>query len=78
MQKTIKSHIELAEIKEMGKGYVLNIRPDGRKLHAANCNYLDTMYTKEYEKVFFDDLEEARKWCREKFGNRWKHCGFCL
>jgi hypothetical protein len=74
----IQSHAELTEIIRRREGYVLNDRTDRRMLHCATCNALEVMSTRAYDKLFFEDLDEATKWCNRKFGaHGWEVCGRC-
>ena len=74
----IQSHAELAEIIRIGEGFILNDRGDRRMLHNAKCEALQVMSTTAYDKLFFEDLGEATKWCNGRFGsNGWEVCGRC-
>lgn len=69
----IGSHTELAEIIRVGEGYVFNVRNDRKMLHAASCEALEVMSTRAYDKLFFDDWREAKRWLDEKYGpNGWE------
>lgn len=73
-----ESHAELSKVMENGSAYILNCRNDRRVLHRATCSFAETMSPRDYEKLYFDDLSEARAWCNENFGQReWKRCGYC-
>jgi hypothetical protein len=76
--RNIGSHAELSEIIRDGRGFVLNNRLDRRMLHAAKCESLEVMSTRAYEKVFFEDLDEARSWLDGQYGtSQWEACGRC-
>ena len=75
--RKIQSHAELTEIIRLGEGFVFNDRTDRRMLHAANCESLEVMSTRAYDKWFFDDFQEAKKWLSAKYGNNWEGCGRC-
>ena len=76
--RKIASHAELAEIIRVGEGCVVNIRNDRRMLHAASCEALEVMSTKAYDKWFFDDWREAKRWLDQNYGaNGWEVCGRC-
>ena len=74
----VQSHAELAEIIRRGEGYILNDRGERRMLHNAKCEALQVMSTSAYDKLLFEDLDEATEWCNKKFGvNGWVVCGRC-
>lgn len=75
--RQILTNDEMALILLAKKGWVLNQRPESRKVHHATCEALSAMVVKEYPKYFSDDREAARAWLDEKFGSRWKNCGYC-
>jgi putative lipase involved disintegration of autophagic bodies len=76
--RKIKSHAELTELIRQGDGFVFNNRVDRRMLHQVNCESLEVMSTRAYEKLFFEDLDEAKKWLDGKYGaHGWEVCGLC-
>jgi hypothetical protein len=76
--RRVTDHAELAEIIRERQGYVFNNRTDRRMLHAAGCEALEVMSTRAYEKVFFEGLDEARRWLDNQYGpNGWEVCGRC-
>jgi len=76
--RKVENHAELTEIIRQREGYVLNDRADRRMLHQAKCETLEVMSTRAYDKLFFEDLDKATKWCDRKFGaNGWEVCGRC-
>ncbi len=76
--RRVQSHEELAELIREGSGFILNNRFDRRMLHQVKCESLEVMSTSAYQKLFFDDLNEAKKWLDEKYGARgWEVCGRC-
>lgn len=76
--RTVGTHAELSEIIREGQGFVFNNRLDRRMLHAAKCESLEVMSTRAYEKVFFDDFDEARTWLNGRYGSDgWEACGRC-
>ena len=75
--KLIRSKEELAQILLSNKGFVLNRRPESRKLHHASCDAIGIMNAREYPKYYAEDRAEARHWLDEKFGIVWKNCGHC-
>jgi hypothetical protein len=74
----IKNHAELAERIRRGYGYVFNNRDDRKMLHQVRCESLEVMSTRAYEKLFFEELDEAIEWLDERYGKRgWEVCGRC-
>jgi hypothetical protein len=62
LPRKIESHAELTELIRQGQGFVLNNRDDQKKLHKANCESLEVMSTSRYEKLFFEDVDQATDW----------------
>jgi len=56
----IQSHAELTELIRLGDGFIFNDRTDRKMLHQVNCESLEVMSTRAYDKVFFRELVEAR------------------
>jgi hypothetical protein len=76
--KKVESHAKLTALMRQGHGFVFNNRPDRRMLHQVKCESLEVMSTKAYEKLFFEDLDEAKKWLDKTYGTRgWEVCGRC-
>ena len=76
--RKIQSHAELTEIIRQGDGFIFNDRADREMLHQVNCESLEVMSTRAYDKLFFEDLSQARKWLDQKYGaNGWEACGRC-
>jgi hypothetical protein len=59
-----------------GEGFVFNNRADRKLLHRANCESLEVMSTKAYQKLFFDDLDKAWDWL-DRNHEGWEVCGRC-
>jgi hypothetical protein len=77
MQK-IGNHAELSEIIRVGQGFIFNDRNDRKMLHHVNCESLEVMSTRAYDKLFFENLAEAKSWLDAKYGTRrWEVCGRC-
>lgn len=75
--RKVDGHAELTELIRLGQGFIFNNR-DRKMLHRVNCESLEVMSTRAYEKLFFEDLDEAKKWLDGKFGARgWEVCGRC-
>lgn len=76
--RKIKNHIDLSKINQIGEGFVFNDRPDHKMLHVAGCEALQAMVPSAYDKLFFDDEHEAKKWLDANLGrNKWEWCGRC-
>lgn len=76
--RQVQTHAELTEIIREGYGFILNDRTDRKMLHRANCEALEVMSTRKYEKLFFADLEEATIFLNRRYGsNGWEVCGRC-
>ena len=74
----IQSHAELTELIRIGHGFIFNNRMDRKMLHQANCESLEVMSTRAYDKLFFEELIEAINWLDKKYGrNGWEACGRC-
>ena len=58
----IESHAELTELIRQAQGFVFNNRDDHKMLHKANCESLEVMSTSRYEKLFFEDVDQATDW----------------
>jgi hypothetical protein len=78
LPRKIRSHAELTELIRDGQGFVFNNRADRKMLHQVNCESLEVMSTKAYEKLFFEDLNTAKDWLDRNYGsNGWEACGRC-
>jgi hypothetical protein len=77
--RRIETHLELAQILETGRGYVLNDRGvSSRKLHHASCAWLQSMVPKQYPKYFSESPEAARAWLNKTFGSdKWENSSTC-
>ena len=53
--RKVEGHAELAELIRQGHGFIFNNRIDRRMLHQVNCESLEVMSTRAYEKLFFED-----------------------
>jgi hypothetical protein len=76
--KKIANHAELTEVIRVGRGFVFNIRFDRKMLHRVNCEALEVMSTRAYDKIFFESLGEAKTWIDKEYGHDgWEVCGRC-
>lgn len=76
--RKVQSHAELAETIRQGNGFILNDRTDRKMLHQVKCESLEVMSTSAYDKLFFEDLDEAKSWLDGKYGAKgWEVCGRC-
>lgn len=75
--RQISSNDEMALILLAKKGWVLNRRPESKKVHHASCEAVSAMVASAYPKFFSEDRSAARKWLDEQFGTGWRNCGYC-
>jgi hypothetical protein len=76
LPRKIESHADLTELIRQRQGFVFNNRADRKMLHRVNCESLEVMSTKAYEKLFFEDLNEAKDWLNRNYRG-WVVCGRC-
>jgi hypothetical protein len=79
MRRVIEN-LDLAQLQKDGRGFILNIRDDVKKLHRAKCDAVTAMVSAAYPKYFFEEEEqdEALKWLDAEYGERgWSPCGYC-
>ncbi|MGA3228357.1 MAG: hypothetical protein ABSD51_00270 [Candidatus Binatus sp.] len=50
---------EIDEIKDAQRGYILNHRPEVKRLHRVTCVNVAVMWTNPHPKFFFAEFEEA-------------------
>jgi hypothetical protein len=78
LPQKIEGHAELAELIRQGQGFVFNNRDDRKMLHRVTCESLEVMSTSMYEKLFFEDVDQATDWLDRNYGaNGWDVCGRC-
>lgn len=78
LPQKIESHAELTELIRQGQGFVFNNRDDCKKLHRVTCESLEVMSTSKYEKLFFEDVDQATDWLDRNYGvHGWVDCGRC-
>jgi hypothetical protein len=53
--RKVESFQDLAQLQAAGRGYILNVRDDRKKLHCADCHAIEGMYTPKYPKFLFDE-----------------------
>ena len=75
--RKILTNDEMALIVLSKKGWVLNWRPESRKVHHASCEALSAMVVREHPKYFSDNRADAREWLEQRFGSRWRNCTYC-
>jgi uncharacterized Zn-finger protein len=67
---------ELLLIKVGKTGFVLNERPDVRRVHHASCSSVSPWI--DHPKYFSEDRNAARDWLDRRFGSDgWVNCGYC-
>jgi hypothetical protein len=78
LPQKIEGHAELAELIRQRQGFVFNNRDDRKMLHRVTCESLEVMSTSMYEKLFFDDVDQATDWLDRNYGaHGWHVCGKC-
>jgi hypothetical protein len=78
LPRKIESHAELTELIRQGQGFIFNNRDDRKMLHQVKCESLEVMSTRAYEKLFFENLDEAKDWLDRNYGkDGWVVCGRC-
>jgi hypothetical protein len=75
--RDVQDGVDLANLQAARDGFIVNDRPDGRKLHQAGCEAVGAMHANAYRKIFFDSAKEAVDWLNSQYGNAWKPCGHC-
>jgi hypothetical protein len=76
--RDVRDNLDLAQIQAEKRGYILNARTDGKKLHRSGCETVGAMVSTAYPKMFFEELDEACKWLDAKYGESgWTRCGVC-
>ena len=68
--------LELAQLKAGQRGFVVNMRTDGPKLHWVGCSAVEGMYTAKYDKLYFEELDQAEEWLRANCEHH-ELCGYC-
>ena len=67
---------DLLTIKVRKRGFVLNERPEVRRVHHASCDSLSTWI--DHPKYFSENRPAARDWLDRRFGSDgWVNCGYC-
>jgi len=67
---------ELLLIKVGKTGFVLNERPDVRRVHHASCNSVSTWI--DHPKYFSESSNAAKDWLDRRFGSDgWVNCSYC-
>jgi len=67
---------ELLLIKINKTGFVLNERPEARRVHHASCSSVSTWL--DHPKYFSENSSAARDWLDRRFGSDgWVNCSYC-
>ncbi len=74
--RPVRDNLDLAELQRAGRGFILNDRADGARLHRAYCDSVGAMHPDAHAKIFFDELNEAVAWLKQNRPD-WKPCGLC-
>lgn len=73
----IATNQELNLIKVEQRGFVLNERPESRKVHHASCESVSATTT-QHPKYYSQDRNAAKEWLDRTFGtDGWQNCGYC-
>ncbi len=75
--REIATNLELAQIQAARRGFIVNARADGYKLHRAGCEAVGAMHPEAYPKIFFEEFSEADSWLKTKSADAWTYCGKC-
>jgi hypothetical protein len=74
--RQITDRLELAKIQKEERGFVLNVRPDAKRLHKAGCEAVGAMATTEHRKYFAEEDTGLVTRLNEQFGEHgWRNCG---
>jgi uncharacterized Zn-finger protein len=67
---------ELLLIKMGKRGFVLNERPEVRRVHHASCSSVSPWI--DHPKYFSENRRAATDWLDRRFGSDgWVNCGYC-
>lgn len=67
---------ELLLLKVEKRGFILNERPEIKRVHHASCGSVSTWL--DHPKYFSNDRDEARDWLDRRFGtDGWVNCKYC-
>lgn len=73
----VRNNAELNLIKLEKRGFILNDRPDEKKVHHVTCESV-TALTVTHPKYFSQNRAASREWLDSTYGERgWRNCGFC-
>ena len=78
--RQVMNNLELAQLQAAKMGFILNVRPEVRRLHRAACEAVGAMVSTAYPKIFFEEFSEARDWADRQYGANpvgWTTCGLC-
>jgi hypothetical protein len=75
--REIATKLELAQIQDARRGFIVNARADGYRLHRAGCDAVGAMHPGAYPKIFFEEFSEADRWLKTTRADAWSYCGNC-
>lgn len=76
--RNVRDQLDLAQLQAAKRGFILNLRPDYKRLHWAGCDSIGGMKQNEHPKRFFETLAEAREWADKELGPQgWIICNKC-
>ena len=74
----VRDNTELNHIKTMKKGFLLNERPEIKKVHHVTCEAVSAT-TVMHPKYFSQNKAASEKWLDSRFGlGGWVNCGICF
>jgi hypothetical protein len=76
--RDVRDGVDLATLQAERRGFILNARDDGYKLHRAGCDAVGAMHSGAYRKIFFEAFSAAIHWLKtESSSPAWSYCGRC-
>jgi hypothetical protein len=75
--RNVRDGVDLATLQAERRGYIVNARTDGYKLHRAGCDSVGAMHPGAYPKIFFEEFNEADSWLKTTSVGAWSYCGNC-
>jgi hypothetical protein len=74
--RAVRDTFDLGKLQRGKRGYILNDRADGARLHRVDCEAVGAMNAAAYPKIFLDDYDEAVAWSNQN-KRGWDRCGRC-
>jgi len=74
-QITLRDEWNLIKLEK--KGFILNARPEVKRVHHVTCGSV-TPTSLDHPKYFSQNKAASKKWLNDKFGaGKWQNCGYC-